>query len=126
MYLCFRKIGMLLPLFFHPFFLTVSDGEVRAHRSQHPSGPQGGVWEWEPFAQDASNMQALPDENFKTIINQIQVRLFIITLHQAQDFTSVAPNIQPPQFPSVPGGEGPTINSFCNDGHSGLFQCLGF
>ena len=67
MYLCFSKIGLLLPLFFHRFFLTVSDGEVRAHSSLHPSGPQRGVREWEQFVQDASNMGALPDGNFKTI-----------------------------------------------------------
>lgn len=90
MYLCFSKIGILLPLFFHPFFLTVSGGEVRAHSSLHPRGPQGGVWEWEQFVQDASNMEALPDENFKTTINRIQVRLFIITLHQAQTILSHA------------------------------------
>lgn len=136
MHLCFNKMGILLPLFFHPFLLTVSDAEVRAHRSQHPSGPQGGVWEWEKFAQDASNMQALPDENFKTIINQIQVSLFIITLHQARTILSHADDKRtlpvllqtsnPLSSPVFQGGEGSTFNSSCNDGYSRLFQCLVF
>lgn len=82
MYLCFSKIGILLPIFFHLFLLTVCDGKVRAHRSLHAckrlhrGGLQRGVWEWEQAVQGASSKGAFPDENFKTIINPIKVSLF--------------------------------------------------